>query len=93
MLDVYRDVAENVAVRSRSTSGEKSASERFAGANHTYSIEALMPDGKALQAGTSHELGQNFSRAYDITFAGRGSERSSTRGRRRGACRGACSAA
>ena len=49
--------------------GEKSASERFAGATHTYSIEALMPDGKALQAGTSHELGQNFSRAYDISFA------------------------
>jgi prolyl-tRNA synthetase len=48
--------------------GEKSASERFAGANHTYSIEALMPDGKALQSATSHELGQNFARAYDISF-------------------------
>jgi prolyl-tRNA synthetase len=49
--------------------GEKSASERFAGANHTFSIEALMPDGRALQSATSHELGQNFARAYDITFS------------------------
>ncbi len=68
MLEVYRDVAENVAAVPVYT-GEKSVSERFAGALHTFSIEALMPDGKALQAGTSHELGQNFSRAYDITFA------------------------
>ena len=68
MLDVYRDVAENVA-GVPVYAGEKSAMERFAGANHTYSIEALMPDGRALQAGTSHELGQNFARAYDITFA------------------------
>jgi len=67
MLDVYRDFAENVAAVPVYL-GEKSASERFAGANHTYSIEALMPDGKALQAGTSHELGQNFARAYDISF-------------------------
>jgi len=67
MLDVYRDVAENVAAVPVLL-GEKSTSERFAGATHTYSIEALMPDGKALQAGTSHELGQNFSRAYDISF-------------------------
>jgi prolyl-tRNA synthetase len=67
MLDVYRDVAENVCAVPVYL-GEKSASERFAGATHTYSIEALMPDGKALQAGTSHELGQNFSRAYDISF-------------------------
>ncbi|MGA2393102.1 MAG: proline--tRNA ligase [Candidatus Lustribacter sp.] len=67
MLDVYRDVAENVAAVPV-YAGEKSASERFAGANHTYSIEALMPDGKALQSATSHELGQNFARAYDISF-------------------------
>jgi prolyl-tRNA synthetase len=67
MLEVYRDVAENVCAVPVYL-GEKSASERFAGATHTYSIEALMPDGKALQAGTSHELGQNFSRAYDISF-------------------------
>jgi prolyl-tRNA synthetase len=46
----------------------KSAAERFAGADATYSIEALMPDGKALQSGTSHFLGQNFARAFDIDF-------------------------
>jgi prolyl-tRNA synthetase len=68
MLDVYHEVAEDV-VGVPVVVGEKSASERFAGATHTYSIEGLMPDGKALQAATSHELGQNFSRAYDITFA------------------------
>ena len=68
MLEVYREVAQDVAAVPV-YAGEKSASERFAGANHTFSIEALMPDGKALQAGTSHELGQNFSRAYDITFS------------------------
>jgi prolyl-tRNA synthetase len=70
MLEVYREVSEDI-VGVPVYKGEKSASERFAGATHTYSIEALMPDGKALQAGTSHELGQNFSRAYDIKFAGR----------------------
>jgi prolyl-tRNA synthetase len=68
MLDVYREVAEDVA-GVPVVLGEKSANERFAGANHTFSIEALMPDGRALQAGTSHELGQNFAKAYDITFA------------------------
>ena len=68
MLEVYREVAEAVAAVPVVV-GEKSASERFAGALHTFSIEGLMPDGKALQAGTSHELGQNFSRAYNITFA------------------------
>jgi prolyl-tRNA synthetase len=68
MLDVYADVAENVT-GVPVYKGEKSASERFAGADHTYSIEALMPDGRALQAATSHELGQNFAKAYDIKFA------------------------
>jgi len=68
MLAIYREVAEQV-VGAPVVVGEKSASERFAGAVHTYSLEALMPDGKALQVATSHELGQNFSRAYDITFA------------------------
>jgi prolyl-tRNA synthetase len=68
MLEVYAEVSENLAAVPVYP-GEKSASERFAGATHTYSIEALMPDGRALQAATSHELGQNFSRAYDITFA------------------------
>ena len=48
--------------------GKKSESEKFAGALHTYSIEAMMQDGKALQAGTSHNLGQNFAKAFDVTF-------------------------
>jgi prolyl-tRNA synthetase len=68
MLEIYREVAEDVCAVPV-YKGEKSASERFAGADHTYSIEALMPDGRALQSATSHELGQNFARAYDITFA------------------------
>jgi len=68
MLEVYREVAEDVAAVPVYT-GRKSAAERFPGAVETYSIEALMPDGKALQSGTSHDLGQNFSKAYDITFA------------------------
>ncbi len=67
MLDVYQDFAEHVAAVPV-YAGVKSASERFPGAVETYSIEALMPDGKALQSATSHDLGQNFSRAYDITF-------------------------
>jgi prolyl-tRNA synthetase len=52
-------------------SRQKSESEKFAGASRTYSIEALMGDGRALQAGTSHFLGQNFARAFDIKFQGR----------------------
>ncbi|MCB0811939.1 MAG: proline--tRNA ligase, partial [Flavobacteriales bacterium] len=48
--------------------GIKTASERFAGAEETYCIEALMQDGKALQAGTSHFLGQNFAKAFDVVF-------------------------
>lgn len=51
--------------------GEKSEKERFAGAERTYTVEAMMHDGKALQAGTSHYLGQHFSKAFDITFQGR----------------------
>src|SRR5688572_13277440 len=51
--------------------GTKSESEKFAGAARTYSIEALMGDGRALQAGTSHNLGQNFAKAFDIQFQGR----------------------
>ncbi len=51
--------------------GQKSESEKFAGASRTYSIEALMGDGRALQAGTSHNLGQNFAKAFDIQFQGR----------------------
>ncbi len=67
MLEVYREFAETVAAIPV-YSGAKSASERFPGAVETYSIEALMPDGKALQSATSHDLGQNFSKAYDIDF-------------------------
>src|SRR5215475_301039 len=50
--------------------GRKTAGERFAGATSTYTLEGMMGDGKALQMGTSHELGQNFARAFDITFSG-----------------------
>jgi prolyl-tRNA synthetase len=67
ILDLYRDFAENVAAVPVYV-GRKSASERFPGAVETFSIEALMPDGKALQSGTSHDLGQNFAKAYDIKF-------------------------
>ncbi|HEV2261276.1 MAG TPA: proline--tRNA ligase [Candidatus Rubrimentiphilum sp.] len=68
ILEVYRDFSENVAAIPV-YAGLKSESERFPGAVETFSIEALMPDGKALQSATSHDLGQNFSRAYDITFS------------------------
>ncbi len=67
ILDLYRDFSENVAAIPV-YAGRKSASERFPGAVETFAIEALMPDGKALQSGTSHDLGQNFAKAYDITF-------------------------
>jgi prolyl-tRNA synthetase len=67
ILDLYRDFAENVAAVPV-YAGRKSASERFPGALETFAIEALMPDGKALQSGTSHDLGQNFAKAYDIKF-------------------------
>jgi prolyl-tRNA synthetase len=70
MLDVYADFAENwMAVPV--IKGVKTANERFAGADDTYCIEALMQDGKALQAGTSHFLGQNFAKAFDVKFAGK----------------------
>jgi prolyl-tRNA synthetase len=68
MLNIYADFAENYmavpVVR-----GIKSASERFAGAVETYCVEAMMQDGKALQAGTSHFLGQNFAKAFDVQFS------------------------
>ncbi|HTU70551.1 MAG TPA: proline--tRNA ligase [Candidatus Baltobacteraceae bacterium] len=67
MLAVYREFAEDVAAVPV-YAGVKSANERFPGAVETFSIEALMPDGKALQSGTSHDLGQNFAKAYDIEF-------------------------
>ncbi len=70
MVNVYRDFAEQwLAVPV--IVGHKSANERFAGAEDTLCIEALMQDGKALQAGTSHFLGQNFARAFDVQFANR----------------------
>lgn len=68
MLDVYADFVENwMAVPV--VKGVKTANERFAGAEDTFCIEALMQDGKALQAGTSHFLGQNFAKAFDVKFA------------------------
>src|SRR5919205_150478 len=67
MLDIYTDFAVNEAAIPV-IPGRKSESERFAGANETYSIEAMMGDGKALQAGTSHNLGQNFAKAFDIRY-------------------------
>lgn len=67
MLEVYRDFAENVLAIPVIT-GVKSPAERFAGALETYAIEAMMQDGKALQAGTSHFLGQNFAKAFDVKF-------------------------
>jgi len=70
ILDLYADVAERVLAMPV-VKGQKSESEKFAGALRTYSIEALMGDGRALQAGTSHNLGQNFAKAFDITFQAR----------------------
>lgn len=67
MLDVYADFAQNF-MAIPVMKGVKSASERFAGAEETFCIEALMQDGKALQAGTSHFLGQNFAKAFDVKF-------------------------
>lgn len=67
MLDVYADFAENI-LAIPVVKGMKSPNERFAGAIDTYCIEALMQDGKALQAGTSHFLGQNFAKAFDVKF-------------------------
>jgi prolyl-tRNA synthetase len=67
MLNVYADFAENVMAMPV-VKGVKSETERFAGAVDTYTIEALMQDGKALQSGTSHFLGQNFAKAFDAQF-------------------------
>jgi prolyl-tRNA synthetase len=68
MLDVYADFVENWMALPV-VKGVKSENERFAGAEDTYCIEALMQDGKALQAGTSHFLGQNFAKAFDVKFS------------------------
>ena len=70
MLNVYAEFCEN-ALKIPVIKGQKTESEKFAGAEATYSIEAMMHDGKALQSGTSHYFGDGFSRAFDVTFAGR----------------------
>ena len=67
ILDIYQEVLENVMAIPVLT-GLKSEAEKFAGAEHTYCIEAMMSDKRALQAGTSHNLGQNFAKAFDVTF-------------------------
>jgi prolyl-tRNA synthetase len=67
MINVYADFAENFMAMPV-IQGVKSANERFAGAEDTYTIEALMQDGKALQSGTSHFLGQNFAKAFDVKY-------------------------
>ncbi len=68
MLEVYRAFVEEFLAMPV-IAGKKTENEKFAGAEHTYSIEGLMSDGKALQAGTSHHLGQNFSKVFEIQFA------------------------
>jgi prolyl-tRNA synthetase len=70
MLAVYKNFSET-ELAMPVLDGQKTESEKFAGAERTYSIEALMGDGRALQAGTSHNLGQNFAKVYDIKFQGR----------------------
>jgi prolyl-tRNA synthetase len=70
ILDLYAQIAESVLAMPV-VKGLKSESEKFAGALRTYSIEALMGDGRALQAGTSHNLGQNFAKAFEIVFQAR----------------------
>lgn len=70
MLDIYREIAEDY-LAIPVVVGKKSPKETFAGANQTYTIEALMHDGQALQSGTSHDLGQGFTKAFDITYLDR----------------------
>src|SRR5678815_605916 len=70
ILGLYKEFTEN-ELAMPVVDGVKSDSEKFAGASRTYSIEALMGDGRALQAGTSHNLGQNFAKAFEIQFQGR----------------------
>ena len=74
MLDVYADLAVNEAAMPV-IPGLKAESEKFAGALRTYTLEAMMGDGKALQAGTSHNLGQNFAKAFDIMYVDEGNQR------------------
>jgi prolyl-tRNA synthetase len=70
ILDIYKRLLEDVLAIPVLT-GRKTDSEKFAGADWTYTLEALMPDGQAIQAGTSHFLGQNFARAFDVKFLDR----------------------
>ena len=67
ILNIYKDLVENV-LAIPVIAGVKPPSERFAGADNTYTLEALMPDRQAIQAGTAHFLGQNFARAFDVVF-------------------------
>ncbi len=67
ILNIYKEFIEN-ELAIKVYAGRKSDREKFAGALYTYTVEALMPDGKALQAGTSHNLGQNFAKAFEIRF-------------------------
>ncbi len=73
MLNIYKETAEQLMAIPVVT-GRKSEKEKFAGAYATYTMEALMHDGKALQAGTSHNLGQHFTKAFEITYLDRGGE-------------------
>ncbi len=70
MLDIYADIAEN-ALAMPVIKGQKTESDKFAGAEATYCIESMMHDGKSLQAGTTHFFGDGFCRAYDIQYTGR----------------------
>ena len=70
ILQMYKEVCEDLLAMPV-IDGQKSESEKFAGGERTYTIEAMMHDGKALQSGTSHFLGQHFTKAFDITFADR----------------------
>jgi len=74
MLGVYKELAQDV-LAIPVYDGEKSGSERFAGAARTFTIEAMMQDGKALQAGTSHNLGQGFAKAFNVMFTDRDGQR------------------
>ena len=73
ILEIYRQLAEDYLAMPVLT-GLKTDSEKFAGADKTYSIEAMMGDKRALQAGTSHNLGQNFAKAFDVTFQDRNNQ-------------------
>ena len=74
MLGIYKDFSEQYLAIAP-IAGAKSEEEKFPGALHTYSIEALMQDGKALQSGTSHNLGQNFAKAFDVMFTDQDGEK------------------